>query len=67
MTYGARRMVTAIKRARRTLRDMGHPLRLIGTDYLQMLCLRVAASTAWNRRIGIDRILRALRHVANVQ
>lgn len=64
MTYDARRMVTAIKRAERTLRDMGHPLRLIGIDYLQMLSEGGGEYSA-DRRIEIDRILRALRHVAN--
>lgn len=64
MTFDAQRMVTAIRRAERTLRDMGHPLRLIGIDYLQMLSEGGGEYSA-DRRIEMDRILRTLRHVAN--
>lgn len=35
-TYDAGRMLSTIKRTKRKLDDMGHPLRLIFVDYLQM-------------------------------
>lgn len=63
-TYDAGRMVSAIKRNQRKLEDMGHPLRLIGIDYLQMLSESGGEYSA-DRRIEIDRILRTLRRIAN--
>lgn len=63
-TYDAGRMLSTIKRTKRQLEDMGHPLRLIFVDYLQMLS-GSGNEYSVDRRIEIDRILIQLRQVAN--
>ncbi len=62
-TYDAGRMLSTIKRTKRQLDEMGHPLRLIFVDYLQML----SGGDEHNddRRLEINRILMQLRPVAN--
>lgn len=63
-TYDAGRMLSTIKRTKRKLEDMGHPLRLIFVDYLQMLS-GSGKEYSDDRRLEIDRILVQLRQVAN--
>lgn len=63
-TYDAGRMLSTIKRTKRKLEDMGHPLRLIFVDYLQMLS-GSGREYSDDRRLEIDRILVQLRQVAN--
>lgn len=62
-TYDAGRMISTIKRTKRQLDEMGHPLRLIFIDYLQMLSGGDDRSD--DRRLEINRILMQLRPVAN--